>query len=284
VNCAALPETLLESELFGHEKGAFTGAVERRLGKFEQANGGTLFLDEIGDISFAAQSKLLRALQEGEITRVGGSRTIRVDVRVIAATNKDLLEEVKAGRFREDLYFRLKVIEITIPPLRERPDDIIALSEHFLRVLRQRIPTPVKSFAPETLEILKAYPYPGNVRELRNIIERGIVFANGEQMVRENLPSDVLRTVDLLQPASNRPGGGASDQTGPAYLDPNGVPLALDKVERIHIEHTLKFTRGNKVKAASLLGISRTTLYEKIRQYQLGSDNELSSDESPAPE
>jgi two-component system NtrC family response regulator len=142
----------------------------------------------------------------------------------------------------------------------------------------------VKSFAPETLEILKAYPYPGNVRELRNIIERGIVFANGEQLVRENLPTDVLRTAELIQPAANRPGGSTTDQPGPAYLDPNGVPLALDKVERIHIEHTLKFTRGNKVKAASLLGISRTTLYEKIRQYQLGGDSEPSADEGPAAE
>jgi DNA-binding NtrC family response regulator/pSer/pThr/pTyr-binding forkhead associated (FHA) protein len=269
VNCAALPETLLESELFGHEKGAFTGAVERRPGKFEQADGGTLFLDEIGDISLAAQSKLLRALQEGEITRVGGNRTIRVDVRVIAATNKDLHEEVRGGRFREDLLFRLKVIEITIPPLRERPEDILALSEHFLRTLRQRIPTPVKSFAPETIETLRAYPYPGNVRELRNIIERGIVFANGEQLVRENLPSDVLRATALLQPSTGGHGSMA-EPTVSGYLDPNGVPLPLEQVERLHIEHTMRFARGNKVKSASLLGISRTTLYEKIRQYQLG--------------
>jgi two-component system response regulator HydG len=266
VNCAALPESLLESELFGHEKGAFTGAVERRAGKFEQADGGTLFLDEIGDISQTAQAKILRALQEGEITRVGGSRTIRVDVRLIAATNKELLEEVKAGRFREDLYFRLKVIEITVPPLRERPEDVEALAEHFLRILLQRIPSPVRSLAPETIQCLRAYHFPGNVRELRNIIERGIVFANGEQLLRENLPPEVQRAGVLH---SSTPGGlisAAAEGTGNPFVDAQGIPLSLSQVERLHIEMVLRHTKGNKVKAAQLLGISRTTLYEKLRQ------------------
>lgn len=281
VNCAALPETLLESELFGHEKGAFTGALERRIGKFEQADGGTLFLDEIGDISAAAQAKLLRALQEGEITRVGGNNVIKVDVRLIAATNKNLAEEVAGGRFRQDLFFRLKVIEILLPPLRERPDDIPALAEYFFKQLRQKTPTPVKRIAPETMRLLVRYPFPGNVRELRNVIERGLVFAFGEEMLPEHLPMELLQPLPGAAPGI----GGASVGVHPPASDlsmaeENGSPLSLAELEKRHIQHVLRFTKGNKLKTAALLGISRTTLYEKLKIYELESGGSGNHDES----
>ena len=277
VNCAAMPETLLESELFGHEKGAFTSAVERRRrGKFEQADGGTLFLDEIGDISPAAQAKLLRALQEGEVTRVGGTKVIKVDVRMIAATNKDLAEEVREGRFRQDLYFRLKVIEIALPPLRDRPDDIPPLAEHFLKQLRTRTPTTVKSIAPETMKYLVRYPFPGNIRELRNVIERGLVFAFGDEMLPEHLPLELLQDPGANVPpaiggAPNGRIGADPDMPRPYDLDSiGGTPLSLAALEKRHIQHVLRFTKGNKLKAAALLGISRTTLYEKLKVYDIG--------------
>lgn len=261
VNCAALHETLLESELFGHEKGAFTGAVERRIGKFELADGGTLFLDEIGDISAAAQAKLLRALQEGEIQRVGGNKTIKVNVRLIAATNKNLLEEVQKGNFRQDLFFRVKVIEMKLPPLRDRLDDVPPLAEYFLKQLRQKFPTPVKSIAPETMTLLMRYSYPGNIRELRNIIERGLVFANGEVLLPENLPSEVA------QESPPEAAGGIAGIL--PMVTASGEPLSLADVEKQHIQMVLQHVRGNKLRAASILGISRTTLYEKLRAYGL---------------
>lgn len=267
VNCAALPETLLESELFGHEKGAFTGAHERRIGKFELADGGTLFLDEIGDISLAAQSKLLRSLQEGEIQRVGGIKTIKVNVRLIAATNKNLQEEVLRGSFRQDLYFRIRVIELQVPPLRERPDDVPALAEYFLRELRKRIPTSVKSISPGALHALSRYPFPGNVRELRNVIERGLVFAEGEQLLSEHLPLEIYQTAS----SATMPAVQATGEAGARFFAPDGQPLPLADVEKLHITSVLSFVKGNKLRAASLLGISRTTLYEKLRAYGMGS-------------
>lgn len=276
VNCAALSDNLLESELFGHEKGAFTGAVERRIGKFELADGGTLFLDEIGDISASAQAKLLRVLQEGELQRVGGNKTIKVDVRLVAATNKNLLEEVQKGTFRQDLYFRLRVIEITLPPLRSRRDDIPALAEYFFKQLRNKINTPVKSISQECMRVLINYPWPGNVRELRNVIERGLVFAFGDQLLPEHLPAEVLQHQDGEALSMGAVPGTISigDDTGKqnVSVNSNGEPLSLSDVEKKHISFVLKFVKGNKLKAAQLLGISRTTLYEKLKQYEIEDD------------
>lgn len=274
VNCAALSETLLESELFGHEKGAFTGAVEKRIGKFELADGGTLFLDEIGDISAGAQAKLLRVLQEGELQRVGGNKNIKVDVRLVAATNKNLAEEVQKGRFRHDLFYRLRVIEISIPPLRQRPDDIPALAEYFFKQLRQRINTPVKKIGPGAMQALVKYPWPGNVRELRNVIERGLVFAFGDELEAEHLPPEFNdgpnSTLTPIPQGFSTGSGGAGVGAGEAPREP--VPLA--EMEKRHIQYVLGFVKGNKLKAAGLLGISRTTLYEKLKQYELGGTTE----------
>jgi transcriptional regulator with PAS, ATPase and Fis domain len=258
VNCAALTETLLESELFGHEKGSFTGAVDRHIGKFEAADGGTLFLDEIAEISPGAQAKLLRTLQEGEIQRVGSTKVVKVDVRLIAATNKDLAAEVHAGRFRQDLYFRLKVIEITLPPLRERGADIPELANYFLKQLRQKVPTSVKSISPEVMALLSRYPFPGNIRELRNIVERGLVFAHGDTMLPEHLPAEVLALSGSPAAATAPPAG------------VGGEPCSLAEMERLHIGRVLDHTGGNKLRTAQLLGISRTTLYEKLKAYNLG--------------
>ncbi len=269
VNCAALPETLLESELFGHEKGAFTGAHERRIGKFELADGGTLFLDEIGDISAGAQAKLLRVLQEGELQRVGGNKNIKVDVRLVAATNKNLAEEVQKGTFRNDLYYRLRVIELNIPPLRERADDIPALAEFFFKQLRQRINTPVKRIGASAMQALTSYPWPGNVRELRNVIERGLVFAFGDELLAEHLPPEFNGGGTSTFTPALSPVAGAST----AGAAPGGAPaselVSLAEMEKRHIQYVLGFVRGNKLKAAGLLGISRTTLYEKLKQYEL---------------
>jgi len=272
VNCAALPETLLESELFGHEKGAFTGAHEKRIGKFELADGGTLFLDEIGDISAGAQAKLLRVLQEGELQRVGGNKNIKVDVRLITATNKNLAEEVQRGAFRMDLFYRLRVIELSIPPLRQRADDIPALAEYFFKQLRQRINTPVKRIGQSAMHALVSYPWPGNVRELRNVIERGLVFAFGDELLAEHLPPEFNGgTLSTLTPLNTpAPGGGGAASGGAVVSEP--VPLA--EMEKRHIQFVLNFVKGNKLKAAGLLGISRTTLYEKLKQYELGESAE----------
>lgn len=275
VNCAALPETLLESELFGHEKGAFTGAHERRIGKFELADGGTLFLDEIGDISAGAQAKLLRVLQEGELQRVGGNKNIKVDVRLVAATNKNLAEEVQKGTFRNDLYYRLRVIELNIPPLRQRADDIPALAEYFFKQLRLRINTPVKRIGASAMHALQNYPWPGNVRELRNVIERGLVFAFGDELLAEHLPPEFNGGSLTITPL---PGvavpGAVSAGNGHADGAPAPEPVSLAEMEKRHIQYVLKFVKGNKLKAAGLLGISRTTLYEKLKQYELEAGNE----------
>jgi transcriptional regulator with PAS, ATPase and Fis domain len=274
VNCAALPETLLESELFGHEKGAFTGAHERRIGKFEVANHGILFLDELGEISPSAQAKLLRALQEGEIQRVGGNKVIKVDVRVIAATNKKLADEVANGNFRQDLYYRLRVIEIELPPLRQRPDDIPVLAQYFLKQLRGKFPSNVQKISPEALAALQRYPFPGNVRELRNVIERGLVFAQGDTLLPQHLPAEVHASSDglgglndNLVPTIAVLPGSANEESMAPQLDDDGEPLTLSDLERRHILYVLDRVGGNKLKAAGLLGISRTTLYEKLKTY-----------------
>jgi len=253
INCASLPETLIESELFGYERGAFTGAVSRKPGRFEIASGGTVFLDEIGDISLAAQSKILRIIQEGELQRVGGTATIKVDLRVIAATNKDLEQAIRDKQFREDLYYRLKVVEIEIPPLRERPEDITVLAEYFLQSLRTRTSSTVEQISPDAKNILLNYSWPGNVRELRNVIERALVFARGQEILPEHLP---LELAQRTEPVKESP-----QKVGP--------PLSLAEMEKRHILITLDFTGGNKLRTAELLGISRSTLYEKMKLYDI---------------
>ncbi len=258
VNCAALPDTLLESELFGHEKGAYTGAVAARAGKFEAARGGTIFLDEIGDISPAAQAKVLRVLQEREIERLGSNRTIAVDVRVIAATNKNLAEEILAGRFREDLFYRLNVIRIELPPLRERLDDLPALVEFFIQSVRSELHSPVRRASREALDVLARYSWPGNVRELRNVIERAVVLGSDEAIWPDDLPPEVRGETGLPQgPLSSA----ASSEAA--------VLRTLDECEREHILRVLTYTGWNKKRAAEILGISRSALYEKIATYSL---------------
>lgn len=254
VNCAALAESLLESELFGHEKGAFTGADRRRDGKFVQADGGTLFLDEIGETTPAMQVKLLRVLQEGELQRVGGEETVAVDVRIIAATNRDLEAEVQAGSFREDLYYRLNVVTLIVPPLRERGNDVDLLVDHFVRVFAEKNRRRVDAVTPSCMKLLHAYPWPGNVRELENAIERGIILMRGEQLTEKSLPLSVQK--HGTDPQENR----------------SEKPASLQDAERALIVQTLKETRGNKSEAARRLGITRKTLQNKLNKYGVGNE------------
>ncbi|MFN3476031.1 MAG: sigma-54-dependent transcriptional regulator [Candidatus Methylomirabilales bacterium] len=246
VNCAALPETLLESELFGYERGAFTGAVTSKPGRFELAHGGTLFLDEVGDLSLATQAKLLRVLQEGEFERLGGTKTLQVDVRIVAATNQDLAQAVKEKRFREDLYYRLNVITITLPPLRERREDIPLLAQHFLMLYARRNNKMIKGFSREAFDLLVDYPWPGNVRELENAIERAVVLSRDEVIDVDDLPEALV--------------GEAPGER--AITIPLGTPL--EEVERRLIEETLRHTKGDKTLAAKLLGIASRTIYRKL--------------------
>ena len=255
VNCAALTESLLESELFGHEKGAFTGADKRRDGRFLQADGGTLFLDEIGEISLLMQVKLLRAIQQREIQRVGGDATLKVDVRIVAATNRNLLDEVAAGRFREDLYYRLNVVSIQVPSLQERSEDIPLLAEHFLKVFGERNRKDVKGFTPKAMDMLIKYPWPGNVRELENAVERAVVLLFGSYVSERELPLAVTQAYEQ------------EDDTEPSALS---VPLegaTLEDVEREAILRMLDSVGDNKSEAAKRLGISRKTLHTKLKRY-----------------
>jgi Nif-specific regulatory protein len=252
LNCAALTPTLLESELFGHEKGAFTGATERKLGKFELAHTGTLMLDELGEMSLEIQAKFLRVLEAKVFERVGGNKPIQVDVRVIAATNRDLEKAVQEGTFRSDLYFRLRVIELRIPPLRDRPEDILPLATYFLKQFRQRSGHGPVDFSPRAQAAMKAYHWPGNVRELRNSVERAHVLAAGESAEPEDLALSYLQV----------PG---STQTQPPPIQ-TYRERTLDEVEREHIEATLEHTGGQKNRAASILGIERSTLDRKLKK------------------
>lgn len=249
VNCAALAENLLESELFGHEKGAFTGADRQRDGTFVQADGGTLFLDEIGETSAAMQVKLLRVLQEGELQRVGGNQTISVDVRIIAATNRDLEEEVEKGRFREDLYYRLNVVTLEVPPLRERQGDVELLAERFIERFAEKNRRTVESVSRECMQHLTAYPWPGNVRELENAIERGVILMRGNHLTEKSLP------LALQKHFQENPQAGAAK------------PATLQEAEKVLIKQTLKETDGNKSEAARRLGITRKTLQNKLQKY-----------------
>jgi transcriptional regulator with GAF, ATPase, and Fis domain len=252
INCGAIPPSLLETELFGHERGAFTDARSRRIGRFEEANGGTLFLDEIGEMSLAAQVSLLRVLQDGEFTRVGGNEVIKTDVRVIAATNKDLEREIEAGRFRRDLFYRLNVYPIVLASLHERTDDVEQLAAYFIEQYQQKSGKRVAGISERALKILKNYPWPGNVRELENCIERAVIVAAGRQISEQDLPESVRAHA-------------AAGQVSRIELS---LPLTMEGVEREMIAQTLAFTGGDKAKAARLLGIGRKTLYRKLEQYK----------------
>ena len=273
VNCGALSENLLESELFGHVKGAFTSAHENRTGRFEAAHGGTIFLDEINSVSFKLQVKLLRVLQQQEFERVGDTRTIRVDCRVVAATNRDLLTEVEEGRFREDLYYRLNVVPIYLPALRERGDDIIALVQHFLEVYAARNRKPVLNLSSEVEEHLRNYHWPGNVRELQNYVERAVVLARGDEFTDDLLPGHVRGLAPVR----------VGRKSGRDYEDlcAELVSMSLTKtkdniyqnvvsmVEKELISQVLKASQGVQTRTASKLGINRNTLHKKIEEYGL---------------
>jgi nitrogen regulation protein NR(I) len=278
VNCAAIPETLLESELFGHEKGAFTGALTRRIGKFEQCNSGTLFLDEIGDMTPATQAKILRVLQDQQFERLGGSERISVDVRLIVATNKDLEKAIRDGSFRQDLYYRLKVVTLHLPPLRERPEDIPELVRYFLQRFGPEINRNVKEIAPRVLEKLMRYRWPGNVRELENVVQRGLVVAKGNTL----LPEDFF--LEGLEAEIGGPKGQMDFEErlqmlmGPVFKElaehSKRSPDAdvMSAVEKVLIKRALQETKGNQVQAAILLGISRNTLRSKIERYRIKKD------------
>jgi DNA-binding NtrC family response regulator len=258
VNCAAIPEELLESELFGHERGAFTHAVRTRIGRFELAHGGTIFLDEISEMSPGLQVKILRVLQDRSFERIGGVKTIRVDIRVIAATNQDLEERVRAGKFREDLYYRLNVIPIKVPPLRERPGDIPLLAHHFLEEFSRKKKKPGKRLSPEALALLLRYPWPGNVRELENLMERLVILTEGEELGAADLPGK-------FRAASPAP------VAGPLLLPPQGLHLtqAVQEFERGLILRALEESNWVKARAAQLLKLNRTTLLEKMKKQNI---------------
>ncbi|MCR4427027.1 MAG: sigma-54 dependent transcriptional regulator [Firmicutes bacterium] len=253
VNCAAIPETLLESEMFGHERGAFTNAIARRIGRFEMANPGTLFLDEVGEMSLAMQAKLLRVLQDKEFERVGGSETIKVDVRVIAATNKDLRQEIATGAFREDLYYRLSVVPLCLPPLRERREDIPTLCARFIEKYNAEFGRHVRAFSPEAQRLLREHDWPGNIRELENVVARAVLLCREDTLTPEHLRLT-----------------GAPINATPA-LDPglDQCTLSLEDIERRHIKSVLEQTADNRTKAAKILKITRRTLLNKIKKYGL---------------
>ena len=251
VNCSAFPRDILENELFGHEKGAFTGALKEKPGCFEMAHGGTLFLDEIGEMPADTQTKLLRVLEERRFRRLGGTKEIEVDVRVIAATNRNIPKALKDGTLREDLYFRLSVMEIEMPPLRERLSDLELLLNEFLRVFNEKNHKNIQGFAPDCLDVLKKYRWPGNVRELKNLVERAVILCNGAVIETAHLPSSVLQESPTVPSA--------------AEVVPAGK--TLHEIEREVIFKTLKMTKNNKTKAAEILGISLKTLHNKLNKY-----------------
>jgi DNA-binding NtrC family response regulator len=250
VHCASLPESLMESELFGHEKGAFTSAERQKLGRFDLAGSGTLFFDEVAEMSLTTQVKLLRVLQEHEFMRVGGTQVIRTNARIVAASAKTLVDEVKAGRFRDDLYYRIGVIPIQLPPLRERPEDIPLLALHFLKYYRGRIDVATRDFAPEAMECFCRYAWPGNIRELRNCLESAVVMCKGSIITTDDLPATI---------------SSGSDED--SVKIPIGV--SMDEAEKAIIKATLFHENGNKTRTAEILGIGRKTLHRKINEYGL---------------
>ena len=260
VNCAAIPEELIESELFGHEKGSFTGATAKKIGKFDQANGGTLFLDEIGDMSLKTQAKILRVLQEQRFERVGGNRTVNVDVRVIAASNKKLEDEIAAGNFREDLYYRLAVLPLEVPPLRERTGDVDLLVPYFIEYFSQIYGHKTKQIAPDALELLKQYKWPGNVRELKNIVERMIIMVAGDVIRTEDIPPAIRNAVGASQ-ASPAPSNGQSlTDWGDTYRE------AKDAFERAFLRAQLERFNWNISRTAEAIKLERSNLHKKIKQ------------------
>jgi two-component system nitrogen regulation response regulator GlnG len=290
INCAAIPENLLESELFGHEKGAFTGALAQRIGKFEQCDGGTLFLDEIGDMPLTTQTKILRVLQEGEISRVGSNQSLKTDVRIITATNKDLWQAVQRKEFREDLFYRLNVVRMNLPPLRERADDVPLLVDYFINKYRLRQPTGPTQIARDAMEAIKRHSWPGNVRELENCVQRAMVLAAGNTITLANLPDEIGRGTRPSVPtlASPAPGAAATATesqavSGSAEPDKNGLARAIEilfefarkdkslkllpAAERELIVRALAETSGNQVQAAKLLGITRATLRKRVDKF-----------------
>ena len=281
INCAAIPENLLESELFGHEKGAFTGATAQRIGKFEQCDKGTIFLDEIGDMSLATQTKILRVLQSGTFERVGGNGPIKADVRVIAATNKPLEQAVAAKQFREDLFYRLNIVRVQIPPLRERREDIRLLVNYFLKKFAEGQGQGPRSISPEVVQTLEHYHWPGNVRELENVIQRAIVVAKGDAILLSDLSSEILsggpagQEKDVsARPAAAAVDAAAADMAGLArtlfrWARQDGKLKVIPAVERQLIIEALAETRGNQVQAAKLLGITRATLRKRVEKFNI---------------
>ena len=270
VNCAAIPKELIESELFGYERGAFTGAVTSKPGRFELANGGTLFLDEIGEIPVEMQVKLLRALQESEFERVGGIKTTRVDVRLVAATNRDLKKLIAAGAFREDLFYRLNVVSLRLPALRERATDIPHLVEHFLGKFNDRLKKHVSGVEPEALELLCAYGWPGNIRELENVMERSVLFCDGQKLRVEDLPVELRGSTPSVLPGADPGSATSSDVPLPAEGGlKEHVKVAMTRLEREIVSRALKQTSGNVTHAARLLKISRKGLQLKMKELGL---------------
>jgi nitrogen regulation protein NR(I) len=284
INCAAIPENLLESELFGHEKGAFTGAAQQRIGKFEQCNGGTLFLDEIGDMTPATQTKILRVLQNGTFERVGGNQPIKVDVRIIAATNKPLEQAVAERQFREDLFYRLNVVRLRVPPLRERRADIPLLVNYFLKKFSEKNKQPVKAVTDEALRALASYDWPGNVRELENVVHRALVVSKGDAILSADLPPEISRTAKI----ENRSTSAGAAPTAATPDDITTIAQSLFQIarrdsklklipflEREMVIQALKETKGNQVQAAKLLGITRATLRKRVEKFGITQQLEI---------
>jgi two-component system nitrogen regulation response regulator NtrX len=281
VNCAAIPEELIESELFGHEKGSFTGATEKQIGKFEQADRGTIFLDEVGDMSPKTQAKVLRVLQEQEVERLGSARTIKVDVRVIAATNKDLEEAIQRGEFREDLFFRLNVIPVQVPPLRERREDIPLLVQHFARRTSEEHNLKPKRFDPRATEALQRYRWRGNIRELRNTVERLMIMAPGDLIRAEDLPAEVRgESAPSRQPAASdsTPAGQGRPEAAPQTA-PTPAPGTLrefkEAAERAFLVEKLRENNWNISKTAEALDTPRSNLYKKLEQYGIKQEQDV---------
>ena len=283
LNCAAIPETLLESELFGHEKGAFTGAERRRIGKFEQCHGGTLFLDEVGDMPLASQAKVLRLLQEQAFERVGGNETVRTDVRLIAATHRDLKAWSEEGKFRPDLYYRLDVFAVHLPPLRERGDDLAMLVQHYLRRFSRELGREVREVTPEAMERLRAYPWPGNIRELQSVLKQALLRATGPVLVPAFLPE--LAPRPAAEPATAMGAGSRLEALIEERLRMGSQDLfeeARRELDRFLLPLVLRSTEGNQVQAARTLGISRRTLRLRLRELGLSVTKSVEGDEDDA--
>jgi DNA-binding NtrC family response regulator len=286
VNCAALPEALVESELFGHEEGAFTGAGRRRIGKFEQCDGGTLFLDEIGDLPLPAQAKMLRILQDQQFERVGGKELIRTDVRILAATNQDLEMLTTTGQFRKDLYYRLKVITIQVPPLRDRGADIDELAHYFLAIYNRELKLGIRAIDPETLAMLQQYPWPGNVRELQSVLKEAMLHATGPILLPEFLPTMLRASPQAPPPAALVQGLDLTQVIDGLLRDGSGnvYERLMREVERLLFTRVLQHAQGQQTRASEILGLNRTTLRYKLRDLGLSVEKSVQDGSSGSPE